>query len=63
MAPIIYNNYYHKKNIKSKEKLTSSQVFKDLNKNAFIVDTPGISFKVVNSMGFEIGHYLISNIV
>jgi hypothetical protein len=41
----------------------SSVFYKNLNSNSFITDTPKVSFKIMDELGTEIGHYLLDNIV
>lgn len=67
MDSILHKEYWGdesgKVNKKSKKQEPSSIYVTGLYGNSFVVDTPNISFKIVDEMGFQKGHYVLNNIV
>lgn len=67
MDSILHKEYWGddkgKPKVKSAGTQESSIYVKGLHGNSFVVDTPNVSFKIVDEMGFQKGHYILNNIV
>lgn len=67
MDSIFHKEYWgdekKKTNVKSAGTQESSIYVRGLHGNSFVVDTPNVSFKIVDEMGFQKSHYLLNQIV